>query len=125
MNLPTVGILEERRALERRVRAIACFQPRRPAVFQVATLWMTLAALTLTDGREHLRAHGGELELRVLQPQRPGRTVPGLDRKKPDPAHRHAYVQIQADGYQTQAVGPLLRDGAEAAEVKVELIPAD
>jgi beta-lactamase regulating signal transducer with metallopeptidase domain len=47
-----VGILEERRALERRVRAIACFRPRQPAYFLVATLWISLAAVNLTDGRE-------------------------------------------------------------------------
>jgi beta-lactamase regulating signal transducer with metallopeptidase domain/formylglycine-generating enzyme required for sulfatase activity len=47
----SVGVLEDRRAIERRVQAIIRYRPGASPPWVVATVWMVLAAVTLTDAR--------------------------------------------------------------------------
>jgi beta-lactamase regulating signal transducer with metallopeptidase domain len=47
----SVGVLEDRRAIERRVQSIIRFRPHQRFPWAVVALWIALAGLTLTDGR--------------------------------------------------------------------------
>jgi len=47
----SVGVLEDRRAIERRVQSIIRFRPHQRFPWAVAALWIALAGLMLTDGR--------------------------------------------------------------------------
>jgi beta-lactamase regulating signal transducer with metallopeptidase domain len=54
----SVGVLEDRRAIERRVESIIRFRPCQRCPWVVVGLWLGLAGLTLTDGRSVTAAAG-------------------------------------------------------------------